>query len=269
MTVDPTNVEIAEAADANFAAHASWALQALPNATVINDAELVVTDSGLACDTFNIVCRARLKSASARARVEQTVDYFSRKARAFSWWFGPADRPSDLDRLLIAAGLRHTESETMMSLDLAKLRTPDLHPEGLHIKRVRTPAELAEFAKTVTDGTAPDPEVRRFYQLTANRILSRESPQHFYIGYLDGKPIATAEVTLAGDVAGIYGVVTLEQYRRRGIGSALTARPLIDARDIGYRTGVLQASADGLGVYRRLGFQEFGVVREFKPVAPS
>jgi ribosomal protein S18 acetylase RimI-like enzyme len=258
-------LDIAEAADRNFATHASWALRALPNATVVEDAELVVTDSGLGCDSFNIVCRARLKEGNAKRRVTQTMDYFGSRGRAFSWWFGPADRPADLDRHLTAAGLAHVESETMMSLDLTRLREPDLRPGGLQITRVGTPEEMADFATAISDGTAPDPDVQRFYELATKRVLSGESPQRFYVGYLDGRPVATAEVTLAGEVAGIYGVVTLEEFRRRGFGSALTAQPLIDARAQGYRTGVLQASADGLGVYQRLGFEEFGIVREFKP----
>jgi ribosomal protein S18 acetylase RimI-like enzyme len=258
-------LDIAEAADTNFAMHASWGLRALPNAMVVDDAELVVTDSGLGCDTFNIVCRARLTDATAPARVAQTTGHFGERARAFSWWFGPADQPKHLDRILVDAGLKHLESETMMSLDLERLRTPDLCPGGLRIQRVRTPADMADFVRAIAEGIGPDPDVQRFYELAAGRLLSDQSPQHFYVGYLDGRPVATAEVTLAGQVAGIYGVVTLEAYRNRGIGSALTAQPLIDASSQGYRTGVLQASADGLGVYRRLGFQEFGIVREFKP----
>src|SRR6185295_15812482 len=100
-------------------------------------------------------------------------------------------------------------------------------PGGLHVNRARTLEDMADFATTITDVTAPDPNVTLFYQPAANRVLASESPQHFYVGYLDGKPVATAEVTLAGDVAGIYGVVTLQAFRHRGIGSALTAQPLI------------------------------------------
>jgi len=50
--------------------------------------------------------------------------------------------------------------------------------------------------------------------------------------------------------------------RRQEIGTALTLAPLQEARDLGYRVGVLTAEPTAQGAYRRLGFEEcckFGV----------
>ena len=49
---------------------------------------------------------------------------------------------------------------------------------------------------------------------------------------------------------------TLVRERGRGIGSAITVAPLQEARALGYRLAILNASAMGAPVYRRLGFQE-------------
>src|SRR6185295_8969003 len=56
-----------------------------------------------------------------------------------------------------------------------------------------------------------------------------------------------------------------DAFRRRGFASAMMAHALEDARAAGLRTAVLQAAPDGVGVYRRLGFAEFGTIREYKP----
>ena len=46
--------------------------------------------------------------------------------------------------------------------------------------------------------------------------------------------------------------------RGRGIGGAITLRPLLEARDQGYRYAALFATELGVGAYRRIGFRDTG-----------
>jgi predicted acetyltransferase len=70
---------------------------------------------------------------------------------------------------------------------------------------------------------------------------------------------------LAGGVAGLYSIVTLETERRKGFGSALTVYPLLEALAEGYQTAILQASAQGQSLYARVGFRSYGQYIEYKP----
>ena len=257
---------LAEAADENFVVHVSFVPARVAGMHVRADAELVVADSGLACDTFNFVCRARLVAESAAARVREAIDYFRHAGRPFSWWVGPADRPAELGQLLAEAGLATAETELAMAADLSTLPEDVRSPDGLHIRRVRTASELRDFARlSAANWSPPDHHILRFYELAASALLAPGAPQWLYVGYLDGEPVATAELTVGGGVVGLYNISTQATYRRRGIGTALTLQPLSDALAAGYRTGVLQAAADAVGVYRRVGFEPFGDITEYKP----
>jgi GNAT superfamily N-acetyltransferase len=66
---------------------------------------------------------------------------------------------------------------------------------------------------------------------------------------------ATAGSSALGADANAYVVSTDEQWRHRGVATAMTSAALSWARDAGARQACLDASAAGLSIYLRLGFQ--------------
>ena len=79
-----------------------------------------------------------------------------------------------------------------------------------------------------------------------------------YLALLNGKPVGTSQLFLSRGVAGIYNVSCIPEARGRGIGTAITLALLLEARQMGFRIGILQASSRGYGIYRRLGFKDYG-----------
>jgi ribosomal protein S18 acetylase RimI-like enzyme len=255
-----------ERADANFVVHATWALERTAGMMSRARDDLVIADSGLPCDTFNFICRARLDGGTVRPAAVEAVSYFAGVQRPFSWWVGPADRPKDLGAVLDQLGLERAETELAMALALDAL--PDAIPPvpGLEVRRVRTAAELEALARlSAANWTPPDSHVLTFYRRTAAVLLRPGAPQWFYVGYLHGEPVATAEATVHAGTVGLFNISTRPGFRGRGIGSMLTWQPLRDARATGCDLAVLQAAAEGVGLYRRLGFVGFGEITEYKP----
>jgi ribosomal protein S18 acetylase RimI-like enzyme len=82
------------------------------------------------------------------------------------------------------------------------------------------------------------------------------APWQIYVGYLDGKPVASSILFLGAGVAGVHGVGTIPEARNQGIGTAMTLKPLRVAREQGYHFAVLFSSRMGYPVYKRLGFRE-------------
>jgi ribosomal protein S18 acetylase RimI-like enzyme len=257
---------VAQRADENFVVHATWAVDLTPGMASRVTPHLVIADSGLRCDTFNFICRARLDAWRASDVAAAAVAYFEERGRPFSWWVGPADEPSDLGGTLEAIGLRRAETELAMALSLGELPGQMPPIPDLEVRRVAGAAELDTFAElSAANWTPPDSNVIAFYRLAAGALLRPDSPQWLYVGYLEGVPVATAEATVAGGAAGLYNISTRPPYRGRGIGSMMTWRPLHQALARGCDLGVLQAAPEGVSIYRRLGFRPFGDITEFKP----
>lgn len=259
---------LAAAADANLALHASWIQQRTPGMHASVADELVLSDCGLACDTFSLVCRARLTARTAASRVRAVVDYFADRRRPFAWWHGPCDQPGDLSAYLKDAGLQPAETELAMAANLRHLRAEAATAPGLAIRRVRTPEALRDFAAVMSaNWSPPDNWVLRYFELAAPLLLDDTAPLWQYVGYLGAAPVAISQLTFGGGVVGLYSVCTLEAFRRRGFGLAMTVHPLLEARAAGSRTAILQASAAGAGIYKRVGFEAFGEITEYKPPA--
>lgn len=253
-----------DAADDNLALHFSWVQRQTPGMRVRLDEQLSLTDSGLPCDTFNAVCRARLPVDGLAQQVEAAISWF--EGRPFSWWVGPADSPAALPSVLASAGLAPAETELAMRCDLTALRVTVPDAGDLHIRRVRTRAELDAFARLLASLATPaDPHIPAFYARGSAALLDASSPIRLYLGWLDDEAVATAEATIGGGAVGLYNISVAASCRRLGYGTAMTVEPLLDARDAGQRWAILQAARDGVNVYRRVGFEACGEITEFKP----
>ncbi|MFO0848416.1 MAG: GNAT family N-acetyltransferase [Gemmataceae bacterium] len=151
-----------------------------------------------------------------------------------------------------------------MAADLSAVPPPPA--SALQIDRATTPEQLRAFAEVnAANWVPPDPHVVRFYELATPLRLAADCPLWLYVGRVGGEAVAAAGLVVGGGVAGVYAVSTRAAHRRRGYGTAMMARLLADARAAGLPAAVLQASADGVGLYARVGFRPVGQFTEYKP----
>jgi GNAT superfamily N-acetyltransferase len=101
----------------------------------------------------------------------------------------------------------------------------------------------------------PEFTIDELFEVFSALGFTEESTWRNYVGRLYGEVVTTASLAVVAGIAGIYNVATLLKVRRRGLGAAMTLAALREARELGYRIGILQSSAMGFGIYRRLGFK--------------
>lgn len=240
----------------------------LAGAAEHGDGAVAWLDSGLPDSTFNFVYQSPSSPAEFAASAERVVEHFHQRDLPFHWSVGLRDEPAGAVDTLLEHGLRFDEAEPAMALDLVQpLAAPGISVAadalpGLEIHPVADADALLTWMQVWGCG-APDEVVERWYRVYSALPYGPKGPLRMFVGTLASEPVATVYVHVVADAATVHYVVTLPEYRRRGIGAVMTDLALREARAAGCRVAVLTASEFGIGVYRRLGFREAGLVSSY------
>ena len=113
-------------------------------------------------------------------------------------------------------------------------------------------------------GDSKEPAIGNFFREAAAELLADDPQMQLFIGYADNCPVATSELFAGGDVAGVHMVATHPEFRHRGFGWKMTWAALEQGRRLGLKHASLQASREGEGLYRRLGFRAVCRFAEFQ-----
>jgi GNAT superfamily N-acetyltransferase len=271
ILADATHAELLVAVEENLY-DLFRALCTLPGSELVESPELCFHHAAPFNPMFKGVWGTRLADEAVEAAIDERIAWFrERDAPFFFWWTGPSTQPDDLGERLAARGLISMEEQTQlvpglhalasgapaMGADLGAMNENALgqSPEGFAIEVVRDEEALEAFRRTFTEAyDVPEWAAQAWVDATLELGVGR-TPWQLYLGRLDGEPVATTMLLNGGGVASVYAVGTVPAARGRGIGGAITLRPLLDARDEGYRHAVLFSSAMGVHAYERIGFR--------------
>lgn len=234
----------------NFIQHISLLPLQTPGMSVHKTDGVIYVDSGLSCDTFNII---HVETGADPSPLAFAVDHFKGQKLDFCVWITRNSYARKFKEICEKAKLRVNGVEPAMILDLHSFQTS---PNVLwnHIYPVDSMEALEPFAKVVADNwSPPDQNVITFYQRVGPSVLETDQLRLFYY-LMNGHVVGTVELCRSGDTMGIYGLATLEKMRGQGIGSAMMSYVLNLAKEEGCQYATLQASEDGIGIYEKMGF---------------
>lgn len=137
------------------------------------------------------------------------------------------------------------------------------------------PSNLSDAA--IAEVTSRD-ELHDFVQVAASvfetpvdvaeqvyRAALTAEEDRLFLGRVDDQPAGCGLLNRTDDVAGVYTIGVIEEFRRRGIGEAMSWAVLRVGRDAGCQVGVLQSSEMAYQLYRKMGFEPVVTYHQFEP----
>ncbi len=210
-------------------------------------------------DLFLPPCNVAFHANINPENLDRTIEQFMAEGRKrnvpLRWYLGHKDKPANLTERLAAHGFTTPGLGPGMAIDLNEMKEEPF-PTGLKITEVKDNNALKAWCHIACAGFGIPVTAEPAMMEWLKTDLECKLPVKHYLGLMDGIPAATSMSYLAAGVAGIYLVATLPEARNKGVGFAMTQKPLKDAKTLGYLIGTLQASKMGEPVYLRMGFKE-------------
>ena len=254
---DLSDPALPEAISANFAEEMACLARVLPGAELHDDLEIQWFTLG--SDGFHGVLRAHLSEEDpeyVNARIDELVEQFRTRNLKLVWPVNPDTRPANLATYLEGRGFKHFQNNVIMVADIHTLHEGTL-PAGITIREVLD-EDLLRTWYTICMRGFETTEAQSHFYYDAYHLLGYGPghPWHHYLSYLNEEPLGVASLLLHGGIAGIFGVATVPEARRRGVATALTRHALQEARAEAYRITALSPSEMAVNVYKNIGFQE-------------
>jgi GNAT superfamily N-acetyltransferase len=178
-----------------------------------------------------------------------------------AWWVSPATEPSDTEEVLRAKGAIVTDEAQVLARELTPYEPPAELPANLTIELVRDECTFrAASDVTVKGWERPEPDPAELARQLEETLDDLERWSDFrVVAFVDGEPASTGGCTLAGQVAQLWGAVTLPAFRHRGAYRAILAERLRLARQHGADLALVKGRATtSAPILLRSGFTDYG-----------
>lgn len=209
---------------------------------------VTIINCGLKTSMFNIVYGSPKDTPSGIDQIKRRYN-----GQPFAWWIPPSAHHPNTTKALLENGFVIETIEHAMICDLNNVRSFQQKTELL-MTQVINSSILQDFISVLE---LYDPHIFTFYGRMNDESL--QANEKLVVGYIYGKPISIGILFLSGDSAGIFSLVTSEEFQGQGYGTDMMVYLMKVAKDHGCHSVTLSASSDsGYRIYERLGFSEVG-----------
>lgn len=212
---------------------------------------------------FSRIFMANFNESDLSISIEQIISRIKKLNISASWYITPQSYPVNLQNTLKDYGFTYKYDWSAMAIDLENVPESFDFPEGMAIKEVLNLDELGTWTDILVKSFEFPEIVQSYKKYFINAGLELIN-SHYYLGFLNGKPVSTCVLFDGEGAAGLFYIGTVPEARKQGIAKAMVCYLLNTAKKKGYSISVLQASEMGYPVYKKIGFKKYYTTKIYR-----
>ncbi|KAK9680133.1 hypothetical protein K7432_016033 [Basidiobolus ranarum] len=252
----------------NFVTKVTLGAKSLDNVEVTERNNVVKVDSGVPSDTFNVIIPMSKGTENSFQELLRSVQTLQMKGFPMSIWVDDRFISCHLTSMLKTMGFQEAESNITMRKNISSNILPFETLKGtLDIRQVMSAVDVliySDIFKSLFGDSIESKAIGEYFNKVALIFDSSQSAVQMYIGFANGRAVSTGCIVEADHSYGIYDLITKEKERGKGYGSAMFQYLLNQLDGSKHKPCILQASPDGLGIYKKAGFESIGEMIVFE-----
>mgnify|MGYP003386444179 CR=1 FL=1 len=232
---------------------------------VLERENILASSMGIDNPFFNLVLQTDIDAISKiDSSISEIKEFFAKYNVPWTWLVFPFSEPANLSEILVSKGMVEIETFAVMGLDMRHL-LPDMSLLKHELREVQNSKDFDDWSIPVQEGFESSAlEIKQFRALTENIPYGENNDFHHYVMYVDGIPLASGTMSLHNNNARLDNISVRPSYQRRGFGEMIINHMLREAKLLGVKYCFLDASYQGVGLYKKIGFEKYYTGRIFE-----
>jgi len=214
---------------------------------------LLFSNRSLPSATYNHATRVRVAESETDRLIADVVRYYQSMRFKPCFMVYSTTRPTTFSDSLLKADFDLIDEEDAM-ISKGKIENVKLNSE-VEVSVIDA-GQISIWTEVLMKGYGV-PEVFRGALLDMFTRVSHDKGSRAYLGYFQGKTAGSCLLYSFNNVGTIYTVATAQEYRKKGVATALVNRAIADSLSIGSKMLYLLAGrgSDAERLYGKLGFE--------------
>lgn len=224
---------------------------------IITTANSSLSVSGIPHPLLNGVLRTQFPPEKSEQFIQETIAQYKSKGLPFSWCLDHRTLPVDLRMKLERAGFAYLGPIQGMALNLQEYCRPIPFPSPIRVLPVNTTEMLSDWGHVLEKTfTTTSNVIQQYMQLFEKKGLTSLRPFRHFIAKLQSETIGCCTLFIEGEIAAIYNIGVLEEYRHTGVAKELVSEMIQTAIDMNCRMIVLDTATQGAQLFKKMGFHK-------------